>query len=891
MYNKEQLLNAIWNNPGACTGLHFERKGERWHSRQRLDGTDGNKPIKTTLKWGKDDRGNNTIWVNYNGGSFPAGQTIWNYLHWLYSTNEHIEVLERVARTYGVEADLTQYNEQQRQRAKKRAEDKEVMKVIAKYITNALQGQDGTEATAYLNGRKLEATARMGAYNTNVRKGLIEHLQKTFSNIAYKDIEAFLRACFPTIRKDYTRNSNGEWVDKLDCYQLAAPYYNGSSVTGFWLRQTKPATITNADGTTQELPKYLFSKDMPKGGYCGSIRSNEAVILVEGMLDAEAMKQAGFNNVMALGGQTISDNQEDAEKSQIATLKRYGVKHLIYVPDYEYNKDGTLRTDATQRTIAAIRPHITNSLHAQGFNSVSIANLETAEARQNKTKVDAADYIAMFGNGSMRGVLSNAVTWYEYQLKATLTEYAGNPTDIAAACYDIYDSIPNPIDKERLKRSITEATGGYKAELKSMGVTAAALSVIDKCGIQSTAEELRKAARKAIAEADTAEAFAKALKAANRIQGRETHANFAAQVNITQAQMHEAVKNKPEPLQTTWDMYAYNRKTKIYYPNRKISFTPAAISILAAPTNHGKTLVLLQTAINIVKQTGKKVLYLSFENDAEQLYIRALAAYIGKDWKNATYLNESNGVKYPIGNPRGVLREHIKAADMPKQLFLERGNSLNIDTYIKRYWGEIAPNLALVRMQADVDAVYNSITQQVEEWRNCGVEVGGIFIDYLQLLHAENGGKTRTEEVKAVCDKLNDMAKATGLPVICACQFNRSSTAAQGDKLDGIELANIGESAGIENIAEDVYLVYQVDKIKETDYMKNGNFEIPKYKYRSRRCFKDITDKDTLLSDYLYIENLKARDYATGGHCLLPYMGEAGCITSDNSEYSTNSEL
>jgi replicative DNA helicase len=189
-----------------------------------------------------------------------------------------------------------------------------------------------------------------------------------------------------------------------------------------------------------------------------------------------------------------------------------------------------------------------------------------------------------------------------------------------------------------------------------------------------------------------------------------------------------------------------------------------------------------------------------------------------------------------------------------------------------------------------VDALCYNVTTIVDDWKNNGIEVGGIFVDYLQLLHARTGRTMpRTEEVKYICDRLNDMAKATALPVVCAVQFNRDAT--KNDTLDAVELANIGESAGIENIAEDVYLVWQIDKINtdRKEYTQGSgtaqHFGLQRYQYRSRRCFEDEGNPQTLRKGYLYVENLKARDYATGGYCLLPFHGAAGAITSDISEH------
>ena len=81
MYNKEELINAIWENPDRCTGMQWQRKDNCWQSRQRLDATDTTRHDKSILRLH-----NGQIFVNYNGGSFPQGQDIWQFLKWKYNT-------------------------------------------------------------------------------------------------------------------------------------------------------------------------------------------------------------------------------------------------------------------------------------------------------------------------------------------------------------------------------------------------------------------------------------------------------------------------------------------------------------------------------------------------------------------------------------------------------------------------------------------------------------------------------------------------------------------------------------------------------------------------------------------------------------------------------------
>lgn len=898
MYDKDELLNAIWSNPQRVTGLQWEQRGGVWQSRQRLDGSDSNRRDKTILR--RNSRGQ--IFVNYNGGSFPDGQDIWQFLQWKNNTNEFLDVLQIVGDAYGIAPDTSDYTPEQKERAAQRRSEKQLLQDIADCVTKSLQSGYGAVAREYLEARHLQSTERMGAWNSKLKAAIRGRMTDKYG-LTTKKADDFIRRYFPLTRPDYAGGAAPAWVDFSDSYQLVLPYYNGAgNAVGFCVRCTSAdaPTWTDEHGEVQTMPKYIYSKEMPKGGYCGALHGgDEAVLLVEGMIDAETLKQHGFMNVLALGGMTPTDNDEDAAKSMVKTLQRFNAKKLIYIPDCEYfnaedeargkGRAGDRKTKATRDTIAALLPYMTGQQYGGGFVSLRIADLETADSRQNHTKEDADTFLQKCGAGSMRGVLNDAVPWYEYELQDIAKQYAGDADDMAAAAVDVFSRINNPTQQQRLKDALTAAKQGYLADLKAAGVTAAALSLVERNGKNST-EAARMAEIVAdMGKAKTRETWAAQLTRAQRVLNTDTYAAFAAQVNITREDMHKLVAAKPEYLQTPWKLWKYNPKTGRDYAQRNISFAPAAVSIIAAPTNHGKTLILLQAAINAAKTTGKRYIYISFENDAEQLYIRAVTACMGSVWADAT-TKDMNGKSYPVENPRAEVRDIIKAQDCPKDLFASNGRSVDIESYIADYWKNIAPRLALVRTDADIDAVVNNVQAQVEAWRDAGIEVGGVFVDYLQLLHYPAlHAHSRTDEVKGICDRLNDMAKATALPVVLAAQFNRDATKAGGDKLDGIELANIGESAGIENIAEDVYLVWQVDKINTDgrEYTQGSGdkavFALQRHQYRSRRCFADETDAATLRRGHLYVENLKARDYATGGYCLLRYNGAAGAVIDDDS--------
>lgn len=898
LFDEDELLNAIWNNPQRVTGLNFGYRGGTWQSRQRLDGSETTRHDKTILRRKEDGM----IFVCYNGGSYPRAQTIWDFLLWKHNTNVFYEMLCIVGDAYGIAPDFSKCTQEQKQHLKRRASERQLLKDIADCITKALPKGYGDAARDYLAARNLQPTERLGVWNSKIKAAIHGRMVEKYG-MTTKAADDMLRRLFPLVRK------NGDaWVDFADYYQLAMPFYNGAgNVIGFCLRcsSTSAPTYTDEHGEVQTMPKYIYSKDMPRGGgYCGALHGGEeAVLLVEGMLDAEALKQRGFMNVMALGGMTPTDNEEDAAKSAIKTLQRYGAKKLIYIADCEYydaedeqrgkGTAGQRKTDATLRTIAALLPYMKGAQYGDGFVSLRVADLETADSRQKHTKEDADTFLQKCGAGAMQGVLNDAAAWYEYELKDIAQRYAGDADGMAAAAVDVFCKIGNPTQQQRLKDAITAAKQGYLAELKAAGVTASALSLVEQNGRNSTEAARLQEIAADMARAKTRDTMAGLLTKAQRVLNADTFANFAAQVNITREDMHKLVAAKPEYLQTQWELWRYDRRTGRDYSPRCISFAPAAVSIIAAPTNHGKTLILLQAAINAAKTTGKQFIYISFENDAEQLYIRAVTACMGRVWQDATTAG-AGGARLPVENPRAEVRDIIKAEDCPKELFTSNGKAVDIQTYITEYWRDVAPRLALVRTEADIDAVVNNVQTQVDAWRTAGMEVGGVFVDYLQLLHYPAlRAHSRTDEVKGICDRLNDMAKATRLPVVLAAQFNRDATKAGGDKLDGIELANIGESAGIENIAEDVYLVWQVDKIKPDgkEYNPDGKkWRILPHQYRSRRCFENPDAENAadakLRENYLYVENMKARDYATGGYCLLNFNGAAGAIIDDNSVHT-----
>lgn len=845
MYNKYDIIEEVWRNPAPATGLDWEFHGSEWRSRQAYDGSLTARPDKTTLS-----RRGNSIFMHTHTDDFAADLDIFDFAKWLHNTNDFAEICTILGEAYHLTPDYSQYTEQQRQAIAQRRVKAPYLDEMGKYFIAMLNAPQGAKTREYLHGRGLEVSPRLGAFGAAIIEGCINHLNSLdqFKGVSIAEIRRNVEALIP----EHVKHN-------ADNFVLVLPYFNGNKIVGFSHRYTGNEAIQGG--------KYRNTAGLEKAGYCHRLNPAEPVVIVEGYLDAERCMQAGITNVFALGGVAPTDNPAEPQRSNIHTLQRYAVKRIIYVPDYEREKIkdaegnvtgyGAVKTKATEDTIKAILPHLTTSTDGKGFISLRIADL-----RNNDGYKDADDYIRAYGSAAFRYQLENAPTWYEWELKKAASTIQ-DTDELRAAALATYCRISSPLERETLRQAVTKAESGYLATLKEHGFTAAALLQVDKHGVSSTYRERVTAGveklKSAVDSKATQEQISELISSLNRIQSQDSAASFASQMGIQREQVEEMIRTRPDYLETCWDLYSevYDKSQgKTTKKVRRISFAPAAVTFLAAAVNHGKTLFLMQTALYLTQVTKKRFIYISVEEDVTQLYVRALTAYIGNKWGN-------------VENPRGEIRKQIRSNDLP--MIFDNGRS-TLDAETAKYWREIAPYLRLCYNNgADITALKNFITSQVEEWQAQGIEVGGVFIDYVQMLHYNGKNYSRTDEMKGICNELNDLAKVTGLPIVLAAQLNRE-TIKEG--IDAISLQSLGESSELEKIANDIFILVQVDKIPQGSFTNNekGNPAKP----RLNRCFnEDYTRKD----NRLYIENIKARDYRTGTYCLLEYNGAAGSIT------------
>lgn len=298
---------------------------------------------------------------------------------------------------------------------------------------------------------------------------------------------------------------------------------------------------------------------------------------------------------------------------------------------------------------------------------------------------------------------------------------------------------------------------------------------------------------------------------------------------ITEDEIRENLKRKPDSLDSGFTI----NKENLLIPS-------GAITIIAAPTSHGKTTFLINLALNLLKGAKSKPVYLfSYEENREAILLKTLNTYIGK----------------PLSvNNRRSIEDYFKTGE---------------DTFISTdYRGEFkAQKDAFFKTLVDsgkLNVHYDS--HSVEELVGAikhlhkHAEIGAVLIDYMQLLRLKNNPtNSRQEELKQVCLDLKDCAVETGLPIILGAQFNRTVTS-----IDKLHATAIGEAGDIERIANLIIGFWNKTFI-EVD--KNNS-------------------EPSSLSPEIHAVVLKGRDMGAGGTEIFNFDGNTGKIS--NKEIKPN---
>lgn len=330
-------------------------------------------------------------------------------------------------------------------------------------------------------------------------------------------------------------------------------------------------------------------------------------------------------------------------------------------------------------------------------------------------------------------------------------------------------------------------------------------------------------------------------------------ANVQAQIDAFQKELEGIKKNKLKPETLYGHLLLPTSEREIREEIRNTSpgvrvgmmlgkvdlkIQGGALTILAGPTGHGKTLVKINMVLSYLSlYPDKKAYFFSYEESRAAILSLFLNTYIGE---NVSHNNRESIKSYlRDGQPTYIAHEKQFLFSQKKNEFFQT----LIDT----------GRLNIIYCDYTVEELADVIRFLKEK-----TSLGLIAIDYMQMLKLLNKKNVqRQEELKEICLILKDLAVEVGLPMLIGAQFNRTVV----NELTMTSVA-IGEAGDIERAAHTIIGLW------------NRNYEgLSEEKNKGRDG--QLRQKESAI----YLEILKGRETGIGHNSVFDLNGNAGKIT------------
>ena len=533
----------------------------------------------------------------------------------------------------------------------------------------------------------------------------------------------------------------------------------------------------------------------------------------------------------------------------------------------------------TQIKTERIKVEVVNSVNRETSvistpgESLKIENLQTAiveevvitspgsEAQEEILK--AIDLILQTGKRIYIKEGATEEREYSYQLRFIFNKYGAIQEESGGLTHRDRDSLLDevvilstklqPIDKDVFLKALIDLPA-----IKELGISEEAIAVTreritttrDKEAQAKSLQELIRKVKEHQEKGETDKALELLESKVKEVRLKDKATEFSSLLLPTsEALVKKAEEIKPKDLETGYTI------------NGEDFLLPGgAITVFAGATGHGKTILSINTALNVAQRyPDKKFIFFTYEERDTAILQYFLNTYIDKELNSSTSPKSNRRLikeYFKTGSTQYIARENIAYFESKKEEFFT--------TYIET--GRI-----LVKY---VDFNSKELDLAIRYLHKTEPNIGGVFIDYFQLLNLPGELKraerinSRQEELKEICQSLKRVAIDTGLPLILGAQFNRDVT-----DLTKLHPTKIGEAGDIERIVNTLVGLWDVSKnIVGKETSKGEESEI-------KKRTGDATTG-------MYVELLKSRDLATGIYELLDYNGKTGKIKNSSSSGS-----
>ena len=325
----------------------------------------------------------------------------------------------------------------------------------------------------------------------------------------------------------------------------------------------------------------------------------------------------------------------------------------------------------------------------------------------------------------------------------------------------------------------------------------------------------------------------------------------------TEQEMFDRESKLPVGLKTGYEVGENNSRQEIIIGG-------GYLTGVVAPTNHGKTIMLLNLLLNVAERyPDKRFLLLTYEENRDRI----------TEYLLNVYLNDIDLKGYESN--RRLIKEYFRTRGMtgnfdPKivQKFTERKNEL-FAKYIE------TGRILIQYVDLDSDELCQSL-------RFLSGQIGGVFVDYFQCINPPTSLRfnSRHEALKQICFDLKNVSTETGLPVVLACQFNQE-VLCPSDLL----ITKIGEAGDISRIMGELFGMWNLDKEVGRDMKPKQEAE---YNTLSSQ-HETIKTQSQGRQGGMFVKVLKSRELRTGDYCILTLRGNTGKIYPNVKERPTSS--
>lgn len=590
-----------------------------------------------------------------------------------------------------------------------------------------------------------------------------------------KQLEAYL------LGKGYDKEQVQQFADTLpklvgDTHHITIPIYRAGNVYSFIYRHH------NQQGTA-DLKKYQYHngvvlKDMLQ--YIPSRLKEPELVVVEGQLDCIHLLEQGIKNVVSTGTNNISPEQvTDAIKRGCRSFTLlYDAEITSNDPEKNYNN----RTKAAHTIIDTAK-----QMGMADVVRVFIADLPQPDPAQ---KVDPDSYIKENGAEAVQQLIATAQRGWQYELNHIANKLAGQQLTAKqldgfnAAVLDIYDHIAAPMEQREYKNYLQQLyNGADNPTIERMLDEHHSKQAKEKA--QREAKELMQEAGRLYGEGNIDRADGLKAKADTILADARAEQEYEQiRKPTTQADIYNAIRNAPDAIHTGLHLGKAEEDNELLIP-------AGSLTVIAAPSSHGKTAMLIALAVNEARKNPDKEYYLLHYEDTEgMMAIRAANSYAG--------------IKISNRNEQTILNK-IKQGGWGRTYVEEKPKT------IKDYDQEEANFYKLMEQGTlhikHTEMCCESLCSTIGRLATTG-RLGGVFIDYIQRIPLQNtkGTFARHEEIAKICQQLEAVAAETGTPIVITSQYNREVT--DPDKMHPTRMA---EGASIERIAANIWGLWNTD--------------------------------------------------------------------------------